>query len=96
VSDDFALELPHALADALRPVVEMLVDERLERRLAEIERAQSRRTWITLAEAADRLGCTYDAIRMRADRGTIESRRQGGRRYVLASAIEQLDGSHLR
>jgi hypothetical protein len=59
----------------------------------ELARQKAPKRWLTLGEAASRLGCSYDAMRMRAERGTVPARRQGGRVYVLASAIEELDGA---
>jgi hypothetical protein len=48
--------------------------------------------WIPLIEGARRYGCSPDAMRMRVKRGTVPARRQGRRVYVLAEAIEELDG----
>jgi flagellar motility protein MotE (MotC chaperone) len=39
-----------------------------------------------VAEAADALGITVDAVRSRIKRGTIEHERKGGRVYVLLGA----------
>ena len=39
-----------------------------------------------MAEAADALGITVDAVRSRIKRGTIEHERVGGRVYVLLVA----------
>ena len=50
----------------------------------------SDRKWLTVAEAARRLGCTADAIRMRCSRGRLEHRRQGRRLYVSAASVDQL------
>ncbi len=41
---------------------------------------------LTVAEAADVLGVTVDAIRSRVKRGTIAHVREGGRVYVLLDA----------
>jgi hypothetical protein len=41
-----------------------------------------------VAEAADALGITVDAVRSRVKRGTIDHERKGGRVYVLLGADE--------
>lgn len=48
------------------------------------------RPWLTVQEAAERLGCSPDAIRMRCSRGRLEHRRQGRRLYVSAASVDQL------
>ncbi len=48
------------------------------------------RPWLTVAEAAERLGCSADAIRMRCSRGRLEHRRQGRRLYVSADSVDRL------
>jgi hypothetical protein len=45
-----------------------------------------------VAEAADALGITVDAVRSRIKRGTIEHERVGGRVYVLLVADESRPG----
>jgi hypothetical protein len=45
-----------------------------------------------VAEAADALGITVDAIRSRLKRGTIDHERKGGRVYVLLGADEPRPG----
>jgi hypothetical protein len=45
-----------------------------------------------VAEAADALGITVDAIRSRVKRGTIAHERKGGRVYVLLGADESRPG----
>jgi excisionase family DNA binding protein len=49
------------------------------------------RKWLTLTEAADLLGCTADAVRMRVKRGRLDSRRQGRRIYVSAASVDGLE-----
>jgi hypothetical protein len=63
-----------ALDEHIRDVV---IDTIREER-ARVERGE----WVPLTVGAARLGCTADALRMKAKRGTIESRRQGRRVYV--------------
>ena len=45
-----------------------------------------------MAEAADALGITVDAVRSRVKRGTIAHERKGGRVYVLLGADESRPG----
>jgi flagellar motility protein MotE (MotC chaperone) len=45
-----------------------------------------------VAEAADALGITVDAVRSRVKRGTIAHERKGGRVYVLLGADESRPG----
>lgn len=80
------------LLDGLRPLIAELV-EPLAERVAELERQLDEvraREWYTLDEAGDRLGCTRDAVRMRANRGRLEARRQGRRVYVSARSVDGL------
>jgi excisionase family DNA binding protein len=60
--------------------VRSIVDDRL----AEQAATAGERDWYRLDEAADLLGCSYDAARMLARRGRLEVRYQG--RTVLVSA----------
>jgi excisionase family DNA binding protein len=48
------------------------------------------RPWLTLDEAAERLGCSRDAVRMRVKRGRLEARHQGRRVYISADSVERL------
>ena len=47
---------------------------------------------LSVAEAADALGITVDAVRSRVKRGTIDHERKGGRVYVLLGADESRPG----
>src|SRR5918994_5245584 len=47
---------------------------------------------LTVAQAADALGITVDAVRSRVKRGTIDHERVGGRVYVLLVADESRPG----
>lgn len=49
--------------------------------------------WLTYEQAAARLGCTPDAIRMRAKRGRLELRHHGRRAYVSRSSVDTLCGN---
>ena len=84
-------DIVDALVVALRPLIADLVDAAIDERLAELEAAGSRRRrWLTLDEAGELLGCSRDAVRKRADRGRLESRHHGDRRYVSAESVERL------
>jgi DNA-directed RNA polymerase specialized sigma24 family protein len=80
-----------ALAPELVDAIKQLVDECVRERL-DAEQAQQlkERTWLTLQEAGDRLGCSPNAVRMRARRGRLEHRYQGRRLYVAAAAVDRL------
>lgn len=76
---EFAVEIPEA-------VIELIA-----RRAADLVLAESQRPeWLTLAEAAERLSCSTDAVRMRVKRGRLEARHQGRRLYVSAESVERL------
>jgi Helix-turn-helix domain len=80
--------LEDGLREVLRPLVVEVVREEVVG-LAE-ERLADQKRWLTLAEAAKRLGCSPDAVRMRARRGRLEHRYQGRRLYVSAASIDRL------
>ena len=73
---------------ATHPLLETLIQARVEQTIA--ERDQHTRPWLTLTEAAERLGCTPDAVRMRIYRGRLEHRRHGRRLYVRAASVDRL------
>jgi hypothetical protein len=77
-----ALLSPEVLA-ALDDYIVELVDERLAD-----QPAHDRREWVPLGEAADRLGCSYDAARKRAKRGRLEIRHHGRTILVSARSLE--------
>jgi excisionase family DNA binding protein len=90
VTDPAAAEpTAHALTEALRPLVIEVVEQELDRRFDGLERDNGPR-WLTLDQAATRLGCSRDAVRMRARRGRLEHRYQGRRLYVSADAVDRL------
>ena len=79
-----------SLAPEVVQALEELVAERVRVELAAAATTANGRAWLTLDEAADRLGCTADAIRMRVKRGRLESRRQGRRVYVSRESVDRL------
>jgi excisionase family DNA binding protein len=84
--------LEAALAPDVVAALEGLVAELVEQALADHAASASAdgRRWLTLAEAAGRLGCSPDAVRMRVRRGRLDSRRQGSRLYVSAASVDAL------
>jgi excisionase family DNA binding protein len=83
--DRLAAFLAPDLVDAL----EELVAERVAAELA-ARPDSSAPGWLTLEQAAERLGCSRDAVRMRAGRGRLEIRRHGRRVYVSARSVAEL------
>lgn len=86
--DRLAAVLAPDVVDAL----ERLVDERVAERVAELDGASDAPPWLTVEQAAARLGCSPDAVRMRAKRGRLETRRQGRRLYVARESVDALGG----
>jgi hypothetical protein len=76
-------ELVAALDERVRELAAQAVREELAR--------QPQRRWLPLAEAAEHYGCTPEALRMRAKRGTVEHRRQGRLIYVRAEPNREGD-----
>jgi excisionase family DNA binding protein len=84
-SEELLDELASQLA--AHPRIEALVQERVAEAIAHRE---PRRAWLTLTEAAELLGCSPNAVRMRVNRGRLESRRHGRRVYVSVASIDRL------
>jgi excisionase family DNA binding protein len=79
----------HSLfAPGLIAVIEQLVDERVAAALASMPTPDDGAPWLTLEQAAERLDCSTDAVRMRVKRGRLESRRQGRRLYVSRVSVD--------
>jgi hypothetical protein len=74
--------------EAIHEYVSEIVDERLREERAR----QPRREWLPLDEGAIEYGCSRNALRMRADRGTVESTKFGGVRYVRAPGADDDEG----
>jgi DNA-directed RNA polymerase specialized sigma24 family protein len=87
--DDVAT-LSGVLMEALRLLIRELVDQALHEELAVLGAPLPTRDWLTLTEAGDLLGCSADAVRMRARRGRLDCRHQGRRLYVSAASVEAL------
>lgn len=81
--------LAAVLAPEVLDALETLVAERVAAELA-ARPDPSAAQWLTLDQAADRLGCTRDAVRMRANRGRLQTRRHGRRVYVSATSVAEL------
>jgi len=84
VSDLRAMFGPELVA-----ALEALVDERMAAALA-AERRDDGPEWLTLAQTAELLDCSVDAVRMRAKRGRLVTRTQGRRVYVSAESVRSL------
>ena len=87
---DDVVALSSVLAEALRLLIRELVDQEFHEQLAVLKAALPARDWLTLTEAGDLLGCSPDAVRMRARRGRLNCRHQGRRLYVSAASVEAL------
>lgn len=83
-------ELDRYFAPDVVDAIEALVEERVARELAALHLRDDRPEWLTLVQAADLLGCTPDAVRMRAKRGRLVTRTQGRRLYVSAESVRAL------
>ena len=85
--DRLAAVLAPDVVDAL----EQLVAERISGELATLEASRANGPdWLPLQQAADLLGCSPDAVRMRANRGRLKTRRHGRRLYVSAASVAEL------
>jgi hypothetical protein len=83
------------LAVVLAPEVveafEALVAECVSAELARLDPSRNDGArWLTLEQAAERLGCSPAAVRMRANRGRLATRRHGRRLYVSAASVAEL------
>ncbi len=84
--DRLAVVLAPDLLDALHE----LVSDRVAFELARLEATRQGPEWLTLDQAAEHLGCSPDAVRMRAKRGRLETRHHGRRVYVSAASVASL------
>jgi hypothetical protein len=81
--------LAAAWAPELLDALDQLVTERVDAELTRLAVGNGPR-WLTLEQAAARLGCTPAAVRMRASRGRLVTRRHGRRVYVAAESVDKL------
>jgi excisionase family DNA binding protein len=79
------------LAPDMLDALDELVAERVAAELAclPVSRDSGPR-WLTLEQAAERLNCSPAAVRMRANRGRLETRRHGRRVYVSSASVDEL------
>jgi len=82
--------LAAVLAPDLLDALDALVSERVADELARLDACRDAPRWLTLEQAAARLGCTAAAVRMRASRGRLQTRRHGRRVYVSAASVDEL------
>jgi hypothetical protein len=79
-----ASKLVERLVEALRPLVSELVNEELDRRLAEVEQhGRDDVEYLTTSEYADRFKSTPGAVLARIHRGTVPAIRPPGSREWL-------------
>jgi excisionase family DNA binding protein len=83
-------KLRSALSAEVVDALELLVKTRVHTELARAADVPSARPWLTLDEAAEQLGCSPDAVRMRVNRGRLEHRRHGRRLYVSRASLDRL------
>jgi Helix-turn-helix domain len=86
--------LGSVLSEEVLGLVDAYVHD-LVRRVVREELAASecleRRSWYSVDAAASRLGISPAAVRMRARRGRLETRRQGRRLYISAASVDELE-----
>jgi len=69
---------------------EQFVVERVAAELEAAPRGDGSPPWLTVEQAAERLGCSTDAVRRRAKRGRLESRHMGRTVYLSAASVDRL------
>jgi excisionase family DNA binding protein len=83
--------LSAVLAPDVLDALDALIAEQVAAELALHAAAQGTGPrWLTLEQAAKRLGCSPAAVRMRANRGRLATRRHGRRVYVSAASVDEL------
>lgn len=84
------MSLDEELRELIREVVrEELADQAEAAVRAEIMRLEKPRRWLTVAQAAERLGLSQGGVRQRIKRGQLDSRMLDGRRYVDMEALQR-------
>jgi excisionase family DNA binding protein len=83
--------LATVLAPDLLDALDAFVAENVAAELARFGAAHDNGPrWLTVEQAATRLGCSPAAVRMRASRGRLATRRQGRRVYVSVASVDEL------
>jgi excisionase family DNA binding protein len=75
--------LDELLGPELITAITRLVDERVARAVAELGVPAPPSSWLTVPQAAELLGCSEDAVRMRIQRGRLTVSTQGRRRLPV-------------
>jgi excisionase family DNA binding protein len=91
VPENLDQRIAEAILDHIRPELEELVDERVTRALARLDKVEP---WLSTREAADYLGITVAAVRMRVRRGKLPAFYDGGNK--LRFQREDLDNAMRR
>jgi excisionase family DNA binding protein len=78
------------LSAELLDAMEEVVAERVRAELTARSPIGDSPKWLTVDQAAERLSCSSDAVRMRVKRGRLEHRRQGRRVYVSAESVDRI------
>jgi hypothetical protein len=73
------IDLAAEVVAALRPLIEVLVDEALDRRLGGHEQSH----WLTVEEYAETMRTTPAAVHKRLERGRIPGAVHEGRRWLI-------------
>jgi excisionase family DNA binding protein len=76
------------LSSDVLDALERLIDQRVD---TAIRASIGPGPWLTVHQAAERLGCSPGAIRRRVERGRLVAKRQGTRLYVSRESVDALD-----
>jgi excisionase family DNA binding protein len=78
---NLAVAVPDELVETIAQRAAAIVLERTNA-------ARSEPLWLTFEQAGERLGCSADAVRMRAKRGRLETRHVGRRVYISRASVD--------
>jgi excisionase family DNA binding protein len=78
------------LSPELLAALDELIADRIADEVLRIATRSESPRWLTLEQASERLGCSPAAVRMRASRGRLQTRRHGRRVYVSAASVDEL------
>lgn len=81
------------LSPELIEALDNLIAERIGEAMEAAGRAAPEAEWIDLGRAAELLGCSVNAVRMRGRRGRLDVRYQGRRMYVSRRSVAALTAS---